>query len=165
MSNQDIWPDLRNAGFHLHNSMTHFSPSNNSYAHWLTIEAIIDAESCWAAFAVFCFWGLSDIHECLGCIQMAAYPLGKQAAGCNSQHDWLMSLAMDLPALCDMWRWKWHQRMPFGWFWWRRSFCPPLRGYPPSGSATDIGYTSKKLSKMMGNSASYSPHSWWVDRL
>ena len=36
---------------------------------------------------------------------------------------------------------------------------------PPCGSATDIGYASKKLSKMAGNSASYSPNSWWVDRL
>ena len=29
---------------------------------------------------------------------------GKQTAGCESPHDWLMSLAMDLAALCDMWR-------------------------------------------------------------
>ena len=36
---------------------------------------------------------------------------------------------------------------------------------PPCRSATDIGYTSKKLSKMAGNSASYSPNNWWVDRL
>ena len=32
-------------------------------------------------------------------------------------------------------------------------------------SATGIGYASKKLSKMAGNSASYSPNIWWVDRL
>ena len=32
-------------------------------------------------------------------------------------------------------------------------------------TTTDIGYTSKKLSKMAGNSASYSPNSWWIDRL
>ena len=37
-------------------------------------------------------------------IQMTAYPLDKQRAGCNLSHDWLMSLAMDLTALCDMWR-------------------------------------------------------------
>ena len=29
----------------------------------------------------------------------------------------------------------------------------------------DIGYTSKKLSKMARNSASYSSNSWWIDRL
>ena len=124
-----------------------------------------------AAFAVACFWGLSDVHECTGHLQMAAYPLGKLTAGCNSPHDWLMSLAMDLTSLCDMWRWKWRQLMPFGWFLWRRSLCLPLRGYPPTPtlppcrSATDIGYASKKLSKMAGNSASYSPNNWWVDRL
>ena len=57
-----------------------------------------------AAFAGACFSGLSDVHECTGRLQMAAYPLSKQTAGCNSPHDWLMSLAMDLTALCDMWR-------------------------------------------------------------
>ena len=36
--------------------------------------------------------------------KMAAYPLDKQTVGCNLPHDWLMSLAMDLTALCDMWR-------------------------------------------------------------
>ena len=35
---------------------------------------------------------------------MAAYPLDKQTAGFNSLHDWLMSLAIDVAALCDMWR-------------------------------------------------------------
>ena len=33
---------------------------------------------------------------------MVAYPLGKQTADCNSLHDWLMSLAMNLTALCDV---------------------------------------------------------------
>ena len=59
-----------------------------------------------AAFAVACFWGLLDIHEYTGHLQMAEYPLDKQTAGCNSPHDWLMNLAMDLTASCDMWRWK-----------------------------------------------------------
>ena len=57
-----------------------------------------------AAFAVACFSGLLDVHGCSGRLQMAPYPLGKQTAGCNSRHNWLMSLAMDLTALCDMWR-------------------------------------------------------------
>ena len=33
---------------------------------------------------------------------MATPPHDKQTAGCNSPHDWLMSLAMDLGALCDV---------------------------------------------------------------
>ena len=57
-----------------------------------------------AAFAVACFCGLSDVREHLGRLQMAKYPHGKQTAGCNSPHDWLMSLAIDVTALCDMWR-------------------------------------------------------------
>ena len=57
-----------------------------------------------AAFAVACFRGLSDIYERMGHLQMAAYPPGKQTADCNSPLDCLMSLGMDLTALCDMWR-------------------------------------------------------------
>ena len=39
--------------------------------------------------------------------------------------------------------------------------------HPVGVLLTDIGYASKKtkLSKMAGNSDSYSPNSWWVDRL
>ena len=36
---------------------------------------------------------------------------------------------------------------------------------PPCRSASSIGYTNEKLSKMAGNSASYSLNSWWIDRL
>ena len=57
-----------------------------------------------AAFAVARFSGLSDVLECSGDLQMAAYLLDKQTAGCNSSHDWLACLAMDLAALCDTWR-------------------------------------------------------------
>ena len=60
-----------------------------------------------AALAVACFRGFSGVHErVLGynySLQMTApSPPDKQTAGCNSPHDWLMSLAMDLAALCDM---------------------------------------------------------------
>ena len=54
----------------------------------------------WAAFAVACFWGLSDIHERSGHLQMAPHSLDKQTTGCNSPHHWLMSLPMNLAALC-----------------------------------------------------------------
>ena len=35
---------------------------------------------------------------------MATSSLEKQTADCDSPHNWLVSLAMDLAALCDMWR-------------------------------------------------------------
>ena len=66
-----------------------------------------------AAFVVACFWGLSDIHESSNGLQTAPTPFDEQTASCNSPHDWLMSLAMGLAALDDMWRWKWYQWMPF----------------------------------------------------
>ena len=43
--------------------------------------------------------------------------------------------------------------------------CHFVATLPPYRSATDIGYTSKKLSKMAGNLASHSLDSWWIDRL
>ena len=43
----------------------------------------------------------------------------------------LMSLAMDLAALCDMWRWKWYQWMPFGCCQCGYSLSLSLRGSPP----------------------------------
>ena len=103
---------------------------------------------------------------------MAAYPLDKQTAGCNSPHHWLMSLAMDLIALYDICGGEndtngchlsgFSEDIAFA-----RHFVashpPPI--LPPSRSATDIGYISKKLSKMAGNSASYSLNSWRIDRL
>ena len=51
-----------------------------------------------AAFAVSCLWGLLDVHECSGRLQMAPYSLDKQTAGCNSPHDWVMNLVTDLAA-------------------------------------------------------------------
>ena len=49
-----------------------------------------------AAFAVACFWGLSDIHECLDNLRMAPSLLDKQSAGYKSPHDWLGRLGMGL---------------------------------------------------------------------
>ena len=42
---------------------------------------------------------------------------------------------------------------------------PPPLSHPVGVWATDIGYASKILSKMAGNSASYSPNIWRTDRL
>ena len=55
-----------------------------------------------AALGVACFWGFSDVYKCLGRLQMAPSPLDKQTASCDLSHDWLMSLAMDLAALYNM---------------------------------------------------------------
>ena len=62
-----------------------------------------------SAFTQASFLSLFDIHMCSGDLQMALSSLGKQTADCESSHNWLMSLSMDLAALCDIWRWKWHQ--------------------------------------------------------
>ena len=71
-------------------------------------------------------------------------------ASCNSTHDWLVNLPMDLAAFCDIWRLNGtnechlsvsdkdvafsHHFVPT---------CPPLI-LPPCRSASNVGYTSKK---------------------
>ena len=80
---------------------------------------------------------------------MAPSFLDKQKADCDSPHDWLMSLAMNLTTLCHMWRWKWHristngchlavisEDVAFARHF--MAFCLP----PPYRSTSGIGYTS-----------------------
>ena len=45
--------------------------------------------------------------------------LQQETAHCNSPHDWLMSLAIDLAASCDMCIWKWHHYMLFAVLVWK----------------------------------------------
>ena len=112
-----MWPDLRKlASICTTARHTHFTIKTIAvHINW-QFRHVSMLKVALAAFAVACSWDLSDIHEYLGCLQMALYLLDKQTADSNSLHDWLMSLAMDLAVLCDIWRWKWHQWMPFGWF-------------------------------------------------
>ena len=56
------------------------------------------------AFTQASFLSLSDVHKCSGGIQMVLSSLGEHIADCESPHDWLMSLAIDLAVLYDMWR-------------------------------------------------------------
>ena len=56
-----------------------------------------------SAFTQASFSSLSDAQECLGGFQLAPSSLDKQTANCDSPHDWLMSLAVDLAALRNMW--------------------------------------------------------------
>ena len=53
-----LWPDLRKAGFHTHNSKTHFSPSKNSCTHWLTRQAGI--YWCWKLPWLLSRWLVSE---------------------------------------------------------------------------------------------------------
>ena len=57
-----------------------------------------------SAFTQAFFSSLSDINKSFGGLQMAPSSFDKQRADCDSPHNWLMSLARDLVALCDFWR-------------------------------------------------------------
>ena len=71
-----------------------------SCTHQLKIQAGIDTESCAGCFYYGLLCGLPDIHKCSDNIHMAANPLDKQTADCDSPHNWLMSLFIDLATLC-----------------------------------------------------------------
>ena len=117
------------------------------------------------AFTQASFSSLSDIHKCSSSLQMTPSFLDKQTANCNLPHDWLISLAMDLAAWCDMWRWKWHQWMPFDCFSEDVTFAATLSlptCSPPSHLIEVLVVLAtpvKILSKMAGNSASYPVYS------
>ena len=61
-----MWPEMRKTGFHTHSSKTHFSPSNDSCTHWLTIQAGIDTESCPGCFCCSLFMRLVIRPRALG---------------------------------------------------------------------------------------------------
>ena len=89
----------------MHSFNTHFSSSSVSYINAPTgyvFTILLKVEQ--SAFTQAFFSSLSGVHECSGSLKMAPSSSDKQTAGCESAHDWLMSLAMDLAALCDMWR-------------------------------------------------------------
>ena len=82
-----MWLDIRKASFHAHNSKLDAFP---------------------VTFSMVPF-EVSDVqyHEYLGGLLMApAISPEKQTTSCNSPDNWLMSQAMDLAALCDIWSWK-----------------------------------------------------------
>ena len=114
----NMWPDLPKGVLYTHSFKIHFSSQFQEITtpmdqqHMCLILLKVDQP----AFTQTSFSSLSDVHECSGGLQIAPSSLDKETAGCNSPRDWLMSLAMDLAALCDIWRWKWHQWMPFGCF-------------------------------------------------
>ena len=102
---------------------------------------------------------------------MAPSSLGKQTANCESPHDWMMSLAMDLSGCVTCRGENGSNGSHFPIFSEDIAFAhhfmatclPPI--LPPYMGATGIGYASKKLSKMAGNPASYSVYSRYSELL
>ena len=54
----NIWLDLRKAGFHTHNSRTHFSPSNDRHTHILTNNS--GQYWCWKLPGLLLLWLVSE---------------------------------------------------------------------------------------------------------
>ena len=159
-----MWPDFRKSAFHAPNSKTHFSPSKRwLYTHALTNNSVrgICTESCSSCFCCGLFLSLfrrprMPVPMIFKWLELRIHlPLKKQTDSCHLPHPatgWL-SLAMDLLALYDMWKWKLHQWTPFGCFRCWRSLCPPLCGYtlpshPMYMSANGSWLRQLKFSKM-----------------
>ena len=87
----------------MHSFKTHFSsPSvcyiNEPIAYSMCLLLLKIEQSAFTQ-------ALSGVHECPGSLQWPHLnSLSKQTASYESPHSWLMSLAMDLAVLCDMWR-------------------------------------------------------------
>ena len=53
-----------------------------------------------SAFAVAAFWGVSDVYKCPQCLQLALVAVNEKPPGCNSPHDCLVMLSIDLATFC-----------------------------------------------------------------
>ena len=91
---------------------------------------------------------------------MAPSPVDKQPASHKSPHNWLVRLAIDLATLCDMWTSGYHLAVFSEDVAVAHHFVTPHPAptFPTCVSGT--GYTSEKLSKMVGYSASHPFNSW-----
>ena len=141
-------------GSYTHSFKTCFLSPAVSYINAPTVHVLKVEQS---AFTQTFFFYLYGVHKCLGGLQMVLSSLGKQTANCQSPHDWLMSLDMDLAALCDMWRWKWHQWKSFPYFSEYVDFAchfvatrQPFT-LPSYRSVSGIGYASKNYLKWREN--------------
>ena len=116
---------------------------------YLIIEVGIGTKSCQGCFSCGLFLRLVRWPRMF--FKWLHLPLiSRQLAVIHHTTSWWVCMAMELAALCDMWRWKWHQWMPFGCFQCWHSLFLPLCEYPPAhpslpphGSASGIGYASK----------------------
>ena len=120
-----------------------------------------------SAFTQASFSSLSDIHECSGGLKMTPSSLDKQTAGCESPHNWLMSLAM-LCMTCGGENGTsgshlavFSEDVAFACHFVATRLPPTLPSYRNAVLATPV----KKLSKMAGNSASYPVYSRYSELL
>ena len=117
---------------HTQQQDTLFSPSNNNSTHLLIFQGGIGAESFPGCFCCGLFLRLVRCPRALGLSSKCSISPWQADSRQQFTTGLADELAMNLAALCDIWRQKWHQWMPFGCFQSRCSLCPPLHGYPPS---------------------------------
>ena len=88
----------------MHSSKAHFSSSLIVTLIDQRYICVIQQNVKHSVFNQVSFPSLSSAHNSSGGLEMAASPLDWQSAGYNPPYDYLISLAMDIAALCDMWR-------------------------------------------------------------
>ena len=108
-----------------HNSNIYFSSSLDSYLYILLIKEGTSAKN-----NPYCDLFLRLVRHPWVLGWSLNGSISPAQASCKSSHDWLVRLAMDSVALCDMWSWKWYQLMPLYCFQFWQRICPPLCGSP-----------------------------------
>ena len=87
---------------------------------------------------------------------MAVVALNKQALGQTLANDWLLLLSIDLATFYDISSTTGLHLSPFGGLTSSRVFSPPLPWPPTNHPYASTCGIDEKLSKMVGNSVSYS---------
>ena len=97
--------------------------SRHTFYHYLLTTSMDQQHMCLillkleqSAFTQASFSNLSDVHKHSGGLLKSPIFPWKADSWTESPHTCLMSFSMDLAALCDMWRWKWHQCKSLGCF-------------------------------------------------
>ena len=158
-----MWTDLWKPSTYAHNDKAQFHCQSIalSISKLTTTDTLPKVNK--SAFAGTAFWGTSGIHWCLDGLETTVTTLNKQALGHRSTHYWLL-LSIGFATFK-------HKRTSFETIW--RSnffmcFSLPLLWLPTTTTPNQPSLSKHlwywwKLSKMAGNSASYSLKSSWTE--
>ena len=145
-----MWPDLQEGVLYAHHFNTQISPPFYRYIIRQSMGACIVANSSPVCFSWGCFWSMSDVHECSVCIQLSLLAVKQRPPSCKVSRDLVVILSTDLTTF-------WANSGTSGSIIqvWIHSVCFPrhfVAHQPPL--CNHLWYWWKKLSKMVGNSAS-----------
>ena len=101
---------------YMHSFKTHFLPLFVNYINGPTAHVFNTTEAWTVCFHSGLFLKPVWCPQALGWTSKIPHLSLESRQLTESPHTCLMSFSMDLAALCDMWRWKWHQCKSLGCF-------------------------------------------------